>query len=53
MTAAEIQALAKLAYLAHGAFTVPFEELPAGEAERWRAVVRALVRSGAPMARPK
>ena len=44
MTAAEVEALAKLAYLAHGAFVVPFEELPSAEKERWRAVARAVGR---------
>ena len=44
MTASEVDALAKLAYLAHGAFVVPFEDVPAAERERWRAVVRAVSR---------
>lgn len=50
MNAAEIEALGKIAYLAHGAFSVPFEDLPAAERERWRAVARALVRALTPMA---
>lgn len=43
MTAAEVEAMAKMAYLAHGAFTVPWETVPSAEQERWRAVVRAVV----------
>lgn len=43
MTAAEVEAMAKMAYLAHGAFIVPWEHVPSAEQERWRAVVRAVV----------
>jgi hypothetical protein len=48
MTAAEIEALAKIAYVAYGAFTLPFEDMPAAERERWRAVARAMVRALSP-----
>jgi hypothetical protein len=43
VTAAEVEAMAKMAYLAHGAFTLPWEVVPSAEQERWRAVVRAVV----------
>lgn len=47
MTAAEIQALAKICYLAYiDAKGGPaFEDLPAAERERWRAIARAAARA--------
>lgn len=51
MTAAELEALqivdalAKIAYQGHGAFTVAWEMVPSAEQERWRAVVRAVLRA--------
>lgn len=45
MTSAETEALAKMAYQAHGAFILPWEQVPALEQERWRAVARAIVRA--------
>lgn len=40
-----IETLAKIAYLGHGAFIVAWEEVPSAEQERWRAVVRAVLRA--------
>jgi hypothetical protein len=45
-TAAEIEALAKLAYLAFSSVgDAPWETLKSADQERWRAVVRALERA--------
>jgi hypothetical protein len=44
MTAAEIQALAKIAYLAYSSVgDTPWDHLKSADQERWRAVVRALL----------
>lgn len=45
-TAAEMEAMAKLAYLAFSRIgDTPWEELPSLMQERWRAVARALDRA--------
>lgn len=45
MSAAEVEALAKIAYLAYSRIgDTPWEQLPSAEQERWRAAARAVTR---------